>query len=466
MGAGFLATRYGARERSPLAPRDLFLLVLLAIVFAGLANHVTPFKRFQGHDFYHYWGVATAQRLSGYTLGSPYPHREEYARILNEFAETSTDPTLKATNAFRRELDLTGTPLLYAFFSFLPTDYAPALTSFNRAQIVSLWLATLLLGVLLRLNLFWMPPLAFLLALFYFPFTADLANGNLNSFQFLFVTLCGIGCNGAIHSTGRRSLLLASATTAALAVLFLLKPNVGLVCALLLVTLWLGLERMHFWTAVALGCGVSLLSLAFPCRYFDSWSVWLEWMAAFGARVGSRMEWSAEAGNYSFAHWVERRGRVPYQVSLLLLSASAALVFLAAAVTMVRGEDKVRRAWRRLTDLCRDPRCGCAVGNVATLYLTRLAWSHYYLMSLIPALWLVSRKRSCAVAPWLGVAAIVLSSGVLLTTAERVPFLCFLAIGCLLTGTVAVVASEANEQGDSAPNPRNTDETFGDSSEI
>jgi hypothetical protein len=466
MTAAFLAARHGARGRSALARSDALLVVLLALAFVALANHVTPFKRFQGHDFYHYWGVATAQRLAGYTLGSPYQHREAYARILNEFAEASTDPTLKSANTSRRELDLTGTPFLYAFFSFLPVDYSPALNIFNRAQIASLWLATLLLGFFLRLNPFWMPPLAFLLALFYFPFTADLANGNLNSFQVLFVTLCGVGCNGAIHSTGRRSVLLASATIAALAVLFLFKPNVGPACVLLLVTLWLGLERTHFWKAVTVGCGVSFLSLALPCRYFDSWSVWFEWMAAFGARMGSQMEWHAEAGNYSLAHWVERRGRVPYQVSVLLLSAAAALVLLAAAVTMVRGKNKLRRTWRGLTELCRDPRCGCALGSAATLYLTRLAWSHYYLMSLIPALWLVSRKRSCAAAPWLGAAAVVLSSGVLRTTAERVPFLCFLAIGCLLVGTVAVVASEANEQGDSAPNPRKTDEAVGDPSGI
>jgi hypothetical protein len=81
-----------------------------------------------------------------------------------------------------------------------------------------------------------------------------------------------------------------------------------------------------------------------------------------------------------------------------------------------------------------------------TLYLTKLAWSHYYLMSLIPALWLISRKATCAAAPWLGVAAIVLSSGILRTTAELVHFLCFVAIGCLAAGMVGVVISEANER--------------------
>jgi hypothetical protein len=156
------------------------------------------------------------------------------------------------------------------------------------------------------------------------------------------------------------------------------------------------------------------------------------------------MEWHSDTGNYALAHWLERNARVPFQVSVLLLLAFAVLVFVSAVLIVGRGPNRVRRAWRRLTRSCRDPRYGCALGSLATLYLTRLAWSHYYLMTLIPALWLVSRRRSCAVAPWLGGAAIVLTSGVVRTTAERVPFLCFLAIGCLMAGMVGGVARETN----------------------
>jgi hypothetical protein len=154
----------------------LALAAVLAVKTAG------AFPSQAGVDFYQFWGVPLAKRISAATQ-SPYVDPQGYARVLNAISDASSSPKLHDANEFRRALEPMGTPFLYASFAIFPADY-------DRAMIVYASLLYLAAGagvyVLARLRgvprwpALW---IAILVELTFRPFLLDVNVANVNSLQ-------------------------------------------------------------------------------------------------------------------------------------------------------------------------------------------------------------------------------------------------------------------------------------------
>src|SRR5687767_3637280 len=110
-----------------MSPNVLKLLILgLSAQAALVLMQVSAGHPASGIDFYHYWAVQEAHAWPGLKSANPYRHKGEYEKALNAYAAASSDPRLKNTNRLRQTIAPSGTPLFYAAFSALPTDYSLA----------------------------------------------------------------------------------------------------------------------------------------------------------------------------------------------------------------------------------------------------------------------------------------------------------------------------------------------------
>jgi hypothetical protein len=123
-------------------------------------------------------------------------------------------------------------------------------------------------------------------------------------------------------------------------------------------------------------------------------------------------------GNFSTAvllsSWL---GLDVYAVSLLLLGLLATSLIVAAGWSSItsapaassRGQATVA-ALRRVFE---DARTVLGIGIVLTMAASPLYWLHYYVLLLIPALWLLSAPTRFRFVPALAAGAVLMSSGIL-----------------------------------------------------
>ena len=256
----------------------LRILIVAMLGFLVLSQSLARFSETVGIDFYQFWGVPAAMRLTGQTLGSPYIHAPRYRAVLNEYAATANQPKLRLAHRSWSGPDYTGTPLLYLVFALASNDYAFSLGLFHSLQILAFLGACLLLGSLYRLDRFSLLCFALVCLVAYQPLLSDLRVGNLGCLQLAVLTVL-LGLATALPTVpafagrvGLGALLLV-----ALAALTLCKPNIVLVSALL--ALHLGVRHgLRLFAIAALPAVVATAILVVvPCLYFGSWTVWQDW---------------------------------------------------------------------------------------------------------------------------------------------------------------------------------------------
>jgi hypothetical protein len=143
--------------------------------------------------------------------------------------------------------------------------------------------------------------------------------------------------------------------------------------------------------------GVATAGALIPGALFGSWAVWAEWYQYVYGADHTRLLFPIVHGNYS--------------TSLLLHETldRPIWVMIAGVVAALAGSLALsipRRGWKSAV---RDPQIAMAVGIVATVATAPLFWLHYYMLLLIPALWLLfSASRLAAVSALI---ALVLCSG-------------------------------------------------------
>jgi hypothetical protein len=372
----------------------LLLLAFLAVL--ALTETHSRFVNSPGVDFYHYWAVGKASRFSAEPLGSPYANRDAYAAALNARADSGQeDARFEAANRRRRQLDPTGTPLFYACFLFLPSDYSFAFALHQSLQVLFLVASVFLLGRVHRVSPYETLALGLLLVVVYWPMLSDLRVGNVGSFQLAaLVALTASAVRDARSGVGERR---GGGFLAALTFLTMLKPTIGFVTFLLALQLWLRRPASRRLPAFYPSLAVAAAGFMLPCIAFGSWSVWTDWIVLLRERGG----FPIQQGNHSTPLLLSEAFGIDVDVAgsgvLLLLLCSAAIALW--------------RAPRGATRFLADPMRVAAIGIVATLALSRLAWAHYFVLSLLPALWLFwSPRRGGA---WLAVASLAMTSTIL-----------------------------------------------------
>ncbi|MFC1852917.1 hypothetical protein ACFL27_22185, partial [candidate division CSSED10-310 bacterium] len=330
-----------------------------------------------GIDFYHLWAVAKANEFNGASLGPPWPETYRYEVILALYAYKSTDLLQKTAQKHRKTLDLTGTPFSYAAFSILPTSYSVAFR-FYRFFLVILFLAVFwVLARCWRQSRVLFLISAIGLMLLYDPLGSDLRVGNTNVLVFsLFSGTLALLQTGSVKS--RRRWWKQCSGIVLVLIGILLKPMwwiliVALSVHLFLIEDWIRVRRILI---VSFFSGTLLLAL--PCLFFQDLGVWAKWFQSIIAQGDVRLSREVSAGNFA---------------SLKLFSdlfgwswlTTGFITTLLMTIPIVSGKRPLARNLKKF----RDPGFAMAVGLTTCIALTPLCWVHYFVMLILPALWLL-----------------------------------------------------------------------------
>jgi hypothetical protein len=406
--------RPGWWSRGPafVVPRLVGLLTVLILLQLVTAQGLNLFPRVMAIDFFGYWRVAAARRLSDQDLGSPYRDRFRYRRVLTDAAERTDDPKLREVGKSVVKPQSTGSPLIYVLFAALPASYTRAVFVFNTLQVLLFVVAVVVLGLVYRYPPFSILCLGLLLVLGSGPLFADLRVGNVGCFQ-----LVALAALLAIADRLRRDphVVLGGLLLAGLTVLALAKPNVALVAVVMGLHLWVAYGTRFFAITAVPAAVAGAVAVIVPCLVFGSWTVWREWYFGVFGRRPLAMARSAGSGNYSTARLFSIWLGVDLWTVAAVVAAGLALSMLAVLAWSLMADARMRAAPVRgvLTRLFRDPHLAMAIGVTVSLALPHLVWYHYFLLAIIPSLWLMSGQAGPRHAPLWGLGAFALSSGLL-----------------------------------------------------
>jgi hypothetical protein len=339
-------------------------------------------------DLYQYWGVGQVVVATGGQVRNPYREQHRFNRVLAQMAERTDDLTLARVAYHRQDLELQGTPVAYWAFSIYPGNYSTTLSWHYKAQVVTFSLAVLLtlLGTGGRI-LTAIGALAALI-LFYEPFYSEIGVGNFNSFLVLCMaasmTFLGrVPTNAASASAGWRW---ASAAMAVLGVAALVKPTVA---PMFFAVVACVVARVGPRTAITYVGLASLPVLAIAAgagSYFGAPTIWYDWFLYFGSSNVDMYDIAFDLGNLSVPLFLANQWGASFGTM-----AAALLLFVAVSLTLT-----VTRHASFTEGLCaslRDPGVALAFGVVLFFAISPLAWVHYHLLLLPPALMLVSQWR-------------------------------------------------------------------------
>ena len=382
----------------------------------ALPQAIAKFSETIGVDFYHFWGVPVARRLAGATLGTPYGQGERYQTALKQYATTVNQPRLHAAQRFWSAPDFTGSPLLYQAFGLVSDDYTMSLAVFRALQILAFLGACLLLGFLYRFDRFYLLCFALISLLLYQPLLSDLRVGNLGCLQLAaLAAAAGLASALPLVSAPAWRAGLAGVLFVGLAALTLCKPNVALVSVLLAVHVAARHGAPLFIRAALPAVVATALLVIAPCLYFGSWTVWPEWFRfVYGGNPGMLVRPIA-SGNYSTPLFVSTWTGASVSVIAAVLFA-----LLVASLVVVRRPDPLSRAARpgletlsaTFKRIFREPHAAVAIGILITTAASPLSWLHYYLLVVIPSLWLLSAHGASRAVPLLAATSVALSAGI------------------------------------------------------
>jgi hypothetical protein len=409
--------------------------IVVLLVYLVVVQSVSLFGQMTPYDFYQYWGVPAARRLSTEELGTPYREGGRYGAVLLDAAGRSRQPKFERVSRVSPRLMTTGTPFAYTLFALLPANYTQATSLYFTLQILFFLVAVGTLGVVYRYPLLPLLCLAFLLVLGSGSLNADLRLGNLGCFQL--VSLAVLLAVADRLRYGSPSVALGGLLLSGLTLVAAVKPNAALVFIPLALHLWVAYGTRFLAAAALPAALVGGAAVVLSCLYFGSWTVWPEWYkVVFGPNPGAvGRPFDYTWGNYStprlLGFWLDLR----LWTSAGLLAAGLAVSTAVVVARSVLADASARAAPLRgaLARLLNDPHVAMAIGVTLTIALPPLVWYHYYVIALIPSLWLLSEWSPLLSMRLCGLVALVLSAGL--------PSSLFLMLGWNAAGHAAAALS-------------------------
>ena len=354
---------------------------------------VAAFPYQPGADFYQFWGVPVAKRAVG-ARDTPYVDAQGYAQVLNGISDASSSEKLHAANSMRRVLEPMGTPFLYAIFALFPRDYERAQGLFVTLIYVSAGLGLFLLARLRGLAVWTAACVALAVELTFAPFMVDVRAANVNSLQLAFIAASIAYAARPVHCANA---LAGGIYLGLLAVFVVFKPNM----------LWIALAlAIHYGLSrgvrsLIAGSGVAaLFAIAagvVGALYFQDSSAWREWLS-FAGRMEGGLPLTLEEGNQSIAMFLSRHaqsfGAIGYG---LIIGAAVLLAFLIAMSAAGKRTDLLLPAAKRAFA---SPWFAANIGVLFTFATSPLVWSHYFVLALVPIVWLFGRDGVTGVGTW------------------------------------------------------------------
>jgi hypothetical protein len=392
---------------APWTQRSLSAAAIVATALLVAALCRERFRQSIGIDFYQYWAVGRAVRLSPESLGSPYTPEggARYAGALRPLAEGTADARLHTVASWRSSsgFDLTATPLLYTVCAFIPAaGYTRTLALFTCFEALCFAAGVVSLARLFGGGWFVAGLLALLLLAAYDPIASDLRVANIAGLQLLAIA------SALRLATLRRPTVAQSAGLLSLLVLAtLLKPNLLLITVALALSASLRLPLRTLARAAMGAAVVGVAAVALSSFFFDSSRVWLDWYRHVYGADSNRLAYPPWTGNCAaavvLAPWL---GLKPSGASLVLSALLVGSVIVALAARSKAASERVRPG----VAVLRDPEIVAAGASAATLAIPVLVWVHYEILLLVPCLWLILAPRG-RYARWLGVLSLLASAG-------------------------------------------------------
>jgi hypothetical protein len=410
-------------DETPVTSRALATLILLILVQFVAVQSINVFPRLTKIDFYQYWGVGAARRLSVEPLGSPYTNHESYTAVLRDYAARPDQPRLQPGGRPLSPKGFTATPFTYVLFAALPADYTRAMTLFHVLQVLLFLAAVAVLGAVYRYEMFPLLCLALLLVLGSGPLSSDLRLGNLGCVQL--ASLTGILYVADRLQRARRATPLGPLVLTLLVLVGLVKPNVAPVVIIMAVHLWLVHGSRSFAIAAVPAAVSAAVAVIVPCVYFHSWTIWQEWyVRVFGVLGRHSLGLARPAaidgvvrpvggGNYSTAKMLARALHLETWMITLVLAAICGLSLIAVVAAVTPRASPWALVRRTLERVAGDAQLSMALGITMTIALPPLVWYHYYVIALIPGLWLLNASSGSTYLPLCGLASLFLGSGLL-----------------------------------------------------
>ena len=326
--------------------------------------------------------------------------REEVGELHQRVARSIHTPD-------RKQIDVTGTPLMYAVFRlFASGDYDRDFHAYLAFCVGGFAAAV----VLLCRALGYSPAATWVvlpLLTFIEPFRSELRVLNVNCFQLL--TLAAI-----LYLRRWSHLRVASAVSGvALGLGAMFKPTVAPAVAFLAAVWLINRRRRQLWA-----CGGVVIGLAagflVGSAFFGSWTIWFDFAGRFGEMF--RAPWKFQEGNYSWASLVRSlNGRqITWELLAAISAAAMGCLWLGRRRGPVpRASDSADRA-RAL----REDFLAVGLGCTATLAASQLTWLHYYLLLIPLALYALRPSPPGAEALWAAVARRVLAAAALFVMSD------------------------------------------------
>ena len=357
-----------------LTPLRMLVLLLTCTAIGQAIQAASPHV---GVDYYQFWAVGRA--VARGEVKNVYAEREGQllAQRLADQAARSGDALQRNVAARRRSLVTTGTPLLYTILGRLSTPNYTTSLQLYRVGVVSCFCGSVLgLSWLFRLS-----PTSALLALSLLligsdSVASDLRVGNVNCLQLGGLTLYALL---RLRAKLRNRDILAGVW---MGLLLAFKPNL-VVVAMFMVARPLSLRQwraaLRESAAIAAGAGLAVL---LTCWLWQDSAAWLHW---FGASTRELSGWAT----------VDQGNVAPLALLPDRSLASAALTLGLAGLVIVGFGLLLRDPNTAAADVAPwEVHGGCwwlAVGSLASLLFTHLAWVHYFVLT-VPGLLLVASK--------------------------------------------------------------------------
>lgn len=379
------------------------ILIILLLIGGSCRFLITYLSGAIGIDFYHYWAIPTVLKIYKEPIGNPYSNLQNYTIALRQYAGQSFDDKLKSVQRYRDTPDFTGSPFLYAFFSFLPKDYSTSLVTFQIIEIFLFFSALIVLSWDYKHNTMSFPIicLCFLLFLFFKPLEDDLIAGNINILQlFCIVIIISLLNYSATIRSFRKAVIVGVIFFSLLYFLILIKINL-LIVAIVLAIYW-GVNKGIKVFAFSFGPSLIVLCLlvSFPCLYFDRWAIWGDWLKYFHSwsdliYLGDDIKLGYPSLNYSFviilSHWTGLHVRTVMTCMIGILGGSLISVVLIKKKSGNRLLCFSAYLKQLIDGVFKDLDLVVAIGISLTIAIAPLMWNHYYVFVIIPALWLMNK---------------------------------------------------------------------------
>lgn len=370
LGVGAPETSTAAAWRSA---RNIGAGLLLVSALVGALRLSASSENYTAIDFYQYW--ALGQAVEEQLVPNIYlkASQRRVAKIfLQRALKTGNRPQKVVAYHRRGALQAASTPFLYTVFHAIQTgDYDRDIANYRRATLLGSVASVLVLCWLLGATpLQAAGALAFLCWLFT-PLRDDLAEGNVNQIQLLFLTGF-LWLHKAKHSALR---VVAAGVVLGLAAFF--KPNLAFsfLCLALGFALsgrWLALARCS--VGVALG---AVFAMLVSSLFFGSAQAWLQWFDML-LHLDKTFDVAVHWGNFGGARLL--RDALDVDLTLGLNAVLLAIVCTAF--------------WRSRAGWAQDRHyygdfLMVSIGAVIPVLSMALAWPHYLLLAVPLLLYLL-----------------------------------------------------------------------------